>query len=152
MNEGKRMRPQFEELVRKREVAYTYQDPDSGEITIIAVERLMRDPDMLALEIFLIPVLSEIAAQFRDERGIEQHRLARITADDLDKYPMMIATWYDGSHLTLDGHHRYVKAHILGRQDTQARIIPETIWGRYVVEGAPKIDVDTLCNSFSGIL
>jgi hypothetical protein len=146
------VRPQFSEFLRKPEVAFTYQDPDTGEVTTIAVERLARDPDLLALEVFLIPVIREVAEEFLRDRGIEQHRLARITADDLDKYPMMIAIWPDGSHLTLDGHHRYVKAHNLGLPHAQARMIPETIWGRYVVEGVPELlDIEALAKSFSGI-
>ena len=145
------MRPQFREFIATPEVSYVYQDPDTNEITVIAVERLARDPDMLALEVFLIPVIPEVVIQFMQERGIEQHRLARITADDLEKYPMMIGIWPDGAHLTLDGHHRYVKAHDLGLLHTQARMIPETIWGRYVVEGVPDVDVDALSKTFSGI-
>lgn len=84
------------------------------------------------------------------DRGIEKHRLARLTPDAL-KVPVLFMAEPDGTHLMLDGTHRYVYAHTIGRRDILAFDVPLDVGEKARIHVPQMADFTGYKNSFSGI-
>lgn len=138
------------------ETIFAHVDDDTGEHTNIAVGRLF--PEVVAqiafgkLDIALVPVEEKIAAYFRTHRGVEDARLQRLS-DDFKAYdPIMFACMPDGTHLLVDGHHRYVKAAALGAEHIKAVLVPEPIWREFQIAGLEPVSSKALRAMWSGIV
>lgn len=116
------------------EVCFTHVH--EGVATTIAVERLHKDPDFLKLKPFLTPVEEHFAKWAMENRGVEQKRLDRLTPA-IFAQPLTYCEWENGSHLLVDGNHRYVKAAMLGVKELPARVVLPPLWRKYVVSGIP---------------
>ena len=136
------------------EVVFTHIDDDTGEVLHLAVDRLEAcvKAHPKKFELCFFPVEGQIADYFRTNRGIERHRLDRITAQVMRDKPIIFAE-LQGKHLLVDGHHRYVKAHALGRTLIKSVVVPEKVWRLFEVDhaGYPEFTSEQLINSFSGI-
>lgn len=112
-----------------------------GVATMFAVAQMKKSPEYLALEIFETPVELKFAEWVIKNRGVEQHRLDRITVQDLLAYPVTYCIFPTPeslgggfSHLLVDGSHRYVKASQLGFNTLFGRVVPENLWRKFQVE------------------
>lgn len=109
-----------------------------GQATMIAIERLLKDPDYLALEVVLTPVEEQFARYCMEHRGIEQRRLDRLGPEQLTQ-PICYLEFPRADmggmivHLMADGNHRYVKASMLGFKELPGRIVPQAIWRKYQI-------------------
>ena len=130
------------------EALFTWIDPDTHEQLTFAVDRLVAA--VAALEIVLVPVDQEVAERYRRERGIEQHRLQRMTPDALQQ-PICLATMPDGTHLMIDGHHRYVYAASIQAHSIQAHLIPEETWKECLITDMPHLSEEFILNTESGL-
>jgi hypothetical protein len=114
-----------------------------GVATMIAAERMQKSEEYLALEIMMSPVEKHFAEWAMENRGVEQHRLERITPTELVsplcycEFPTPASLGGGISHLLVDGNHRYVKAAMMGVKLLPARVAPETLWRKFQVEGIP---------------
>jgi hypothetical protein len=131
------------------EVIFTHI-ADDGTQTMFAVERMVKWCADTRQRIYETPVDVDFAKFCLERRGIEQHRLNRLTALDLI-VPVLYCEWPDGSHLLVDGHHRYVLAARLGRKTIRGHVLKERQWRPFVVEGAAPVSQAALANTFSGI-
>jgi hypothetical protein len=98
----------------------------------------------------VIPVDMEFVNFCLEHRGIEPHRLARLTTEICSR-PLLMCTQSDGSQLIVDGHHRYVRIGIDGGKQALAWILPERVWRPYTVAGTQDRDRAELLGSFSGL-
>lgn len=138
-----------------REPIFTHVDTDTGVTTHMASTRMARraEVELLAGRIqgALIPIDDSFVEFCLSHRGIEQHRLQRLERHHLLS-PMTFCVWQDGSHLLVDGSHRYVRHKHFGMKRGRALILPAEVWREYVIEGGEQVtDLDALVNSFSGI-
>jgi hypothetical protein len=140
----------FEEALASSEVAFTHIF--EGIPTSILTGRLIKDPRYLTLPVTTVAIDFEFAKFSLDYRGVERHRLERITTRDLVKYPVTMCEWGDGSHLLVDGTHRYVRAALWGRTRIRARLVPITFWKEYEIVDAPPLPEHILLKMHSGIL
>jgi hypothetical protein len=110
----------------------------------------------------LIPIETPIDPGYADwvkhNCGIEPHRLARITPQVLDTIPALFVSInpdnpYDGK--LVDGNHRYLKAHMLGRTSLKLWVFPTDVAERFEVEIPPELYDKVfygLHHNFSGII
>lgn len=138
--------------IGRTEPVFTHIDEDGITVTTFAVDRLKKAPEFLALEIVRTPVDAEGARFCREHRGVEQHRLDRITIDTITYNPVIYCNWAGGTHLLIDGTHRYVKASMLGLPFILARVVPEEIWRPFQVESMPLDMAKAFTSGFSGIV
>ena len=134
------------------EVVFTHIDNVDGVERHFAVERMQKYLDQINYPISLVAVDKNFAHFCRVNRGIEQHRLDRIKISDLAKYPIIMGSWPDGTTVTFDGHHRYVKAAMLNIGAINARILPESIWRQFQIADGPTLGEEFLKTKHSGIL
>lgn len=92
-----------------------------------------------------------------DRRGIEPHRVARITEAAL-KTPILFVEMEAEfeheppiSHLLVDGNHRYIYAAINGIPTLPAVIIPKAISDKCLILGVPEVKAEQLLSMNSGI-
>lgn len=127
----------------------------TGEQTNIAVDRLRehlrgewrqkkRKPQMVAIS-------KSFVGYIRKNRGLEQHRLDRLTESSLRKDPIILAEWPGGTHLIVDGHHRYVRADELGHSAIWAFVCDQPTWRPFLVEGLPQTTKHQLLTGRSGL-
>lgn len=132
------------------DTVFTHVDENTGETTHFDVTTLEDDWRVKARTPVWIPVDEDGARLFMEKRGIEKHRLDRLRGlPKLD--PILVLHWPDGSHLVVDGHHRYVAAFLDGHRGMHARMIPRSIWRRHVITDLPDEVGKSFIGSFSGI-
>lgn len=90
----------------------------------------------------VIAVLVEVElgfAQFiRRRRGVEQWKLDRLHGMWLER-PLIGVGLPDGTTLTVDGHHRYVRLAEMGRTELKYFLFALGSWERFLVEDMPDI-------------
>ena len=69
-----------------------------------------------------------------ENRGIERPRVDRLVEPYLSM-PILVVKMADGSHLTVDGHHRWVKCAELGRKEILCLMVPVGEWEKFCVDG-----------------
>ena len=84
-------------------------------------------------EVHEIEVEADKAEWISKNHGVEQAKLTAITATTLND-PILFACWPDGTHLLIDGNHRYVAAAALGRKSLPAYFIEPKNWEGFLVE------------------
>ena len=135
------------------EQIFTHIDPDTGETICLAIDRLKADKRLLMKPVGLCPVSMEFAEFCIRERGVEVHRVARVLAAYPVYDPVLFAAWGDGSHLLIDGVHRYVACATHGSPTIKGKIVPLTVWRSYRIDlGGAHPSEGELKEMFSGIL
>lgn len=135
------------------EQVFTHIDPDTGEVTCLAIDRLKEDKRLRMKPVGLCPVTMEFAEFCLRERGVEPHRVARVLATYPDYDPVLFAAWGDGSHLLIDGVHRYIACATHGSPTIRGKIVPLTVWRSYRIDlNGFKPTAEDLKGMFSGIL
>lgn len=152
------------------EEAFTHvKDDETGHQTTYAVSSLreycdahfvltkqpISTSDELALTVIEkcnVPVEQHHADYCRANRGIEEHRLARLVdgGPAVVLKPIIFVRQADGSMLLVDGTHRYVLAHMLGVPFVPGYFVPWNIARPFIIEDAPACDPEALMNSWSG--
>ena len=129
---------------------FTHIDEVTGQPTILAVTRIaahMREIDHPHVR---IPLTAEGAALMVRARGVEKHRLRRLTVL-CARYPLLVLEWTDGTHLLADGTHSYVWQYTHGGRSALAWMVPEALWQPFIVGGLSAPTEEKLLSSFSGI-
>lgn len=133
------------------EIVFSHVDDKTNEVRHFAVERIerrLKTMDVLppVIEIPIDPIFAVFAIR---ARGVEQHRLERVTPQDICNYPIMLAripevgrdsAEIDG--LIIDGIHRYVKAAMMGWKSIRAYLMEREFWEEYLID-IPEIEEDT---------
>jgi len=133
------------------EQIFTHIDPETGVNTTIAATSLSSHLRKIGYPIVRVPLTAWDAKVLREKRGIEKHRLARLTVL-CTRYPLLILDWLDGhTHLIADGTHSYIWQQAHGYRDAIAWLVPIAIWQPFVVSGLPEISEEKILSSFSGI-
>ena len=101
---------------------------------------------------FAVPVEEQHATFCVQERGVEEHRLARLFEHpDRLKKPIVFVEMEDGTHLLVDGTHRYVAYFALKAPTIPSYIVPFQFAKPFIVDGMPAVDEQRLKNSWSGL-
>lgn len=138
------------ELVSPTAVLFTHLDHETGEITNICVSSMLKDPAVQAHAATHVQIDDEFASFCLTNRGIENHRLARLMHVARPD-PILIVEWGDGTHVIVDGNHRYVAASIRGHKLIRAKVLPPQLWHRHVVLNIPDHLSRGRLTGFSGI-
>lgn len=141
-------------------ILFTHFEEATGEQTDIAVSEIEKNIEYFQLEEVLIPIIPAHAELCLAIRGIEDHRLKRLMQHAVQTMgrahplfsPIMLAEWPGGTHLIIDGSHRYVAAYKLGYKLILAKAAPQALWRHFQVKGLPKEQPAKLINSFSGLI
>jgi hypothetical protein len=102
------------------EQLFTHQDED-GTLTTYAASRLAAFCEMHVPR-SRVAIEPEAAALFNAVRGVEPHRLQRLGTREL-LTPLVFVHLPDGTHLLVDGTHRYVRLAQLGVPDAPAYLV-----------------------------
>ena len=128
---------------------------DKGVVRVWHIERMIEMAR--SKEVWDTPVDAEFAQIVRDRRGVEAHRLARISPADLT-FPVIYVEMeaeFDHdppiSHLLVDGNHRYVKAAEWGRETIPGVIFSKAEADRCLIVGIPSVTEGELLSRHSGI-
>ena len=114
------------------EAIYTHVD-DTGALSSFATDRINRWLATCKHPPARVPINRAQAESFVAEKAIDPHRVARITVRDLRLYPLVFASLPDGTHLLLDGRHRYLKAVALGRTHVRGIFLNPTEYTPFMV-------------------
>ena len=127
--------------------------------TAVPVSSPLESSDELAngshVEQCNVPVEAYHAKYCMENRGVEEHRLARLYEGGpavIEAQPIIFIKQEDGSMLLVDGTHRYITAFMLKMANVPAYFVPWLVAVPFIVEDAPDVDPDALMNSFSGLL
>lgn len=128
------------------EVTFTHVDPETEEVRFFAVDRIAKHIAQNGAKRMVIPIEPAFAHFLPRYRGLEHHRLARLTPQDVIDYPVMLAHMPgiandSDEHLLIDGSHRYFYAWTLGWTELPAYEVPTDVWERFLVR-FPKEIVD----------
>lgn len=133
-----------------REQVFTHKAED-GTLRHFAADRLFRYCVGTGHEIVLVEIEPGYNMVIREKRGIEQHRLDRLT-DDMLLLPVLYAMDVTpGTGLLIDGHHRYVRVAERGDTVIPAFVTQPKLWSRFLVEGIPDHYGEKQLHGFSGI-
>ena len=142
------------EDMNPREAVFTHIDDVTGIQIDVAIDRLNAHIRARCIKGLFDPVPinveHHIAEYFINNRGIEPHRLKRIRSEDFLN-PILFATTPKGTHLLLDGHHRYVAAAMAGKATLPAFVVPERVWRKFLIEGMGQATTEILRNMYSGM-
>jgi hypothetical protein len=131
------------------EVVFTWLDPVTEEEVTFAVERLAKWA-ALHCETVETPVELVYALAIIRDRGLEQHRMDKLTLDSLLD-PVLYLAMPGGTHLLADGNHRYVYAAFNGVKWLRARMVDEEHWRKFIVTGLPKAGKERILGGYSGL-
>lgn len=124
------------------EECFTHLSEDSAVTTTYATSRLRAwiesHPDQV--ERGCVPVDAEHAEYCLRERGVEQSRLNALMAhpEHLTK-PIIFVHQPDGSHLLVDGTHRYVIWHHCHQTQIPAYVVEWTVAEAFIIADAPQV-------------
>lgn len=128
---------------------FTWVNPATGENRTWDVTGLLYYLTSVTIEV-REAVLDEIFLKYiLKERGIEEKRLIRLTASQLEEPLIMVPT--GDTLLLIDGHHRYVRRWMEKKTTVLVKIVPERISNRFLITGLPSVDSKYLRESYSGI-
>lgn len=124
---------------------FTHIDEGDGHQTSYAVTALYARCLQGDIQQVRVPVDKAHADFCVAERGIEQDRLIELVAHvDYLKKPVMFVAMDDGTHLLIDGAHRYVCYFALQQPAIPAYLIPWSIAKDFIVEDLPQITKEKL--------
>lgn len=133
------------------EIVFSHVDDITNDVRHFAVDRLAKYLTTCAVPppIIEIPIDPVFAIAALRVRGVEQHRLIRVSALDICNYPIMLAripgVGRDSEKiegLIIDGIHRYCKAAFYGWTSIRAYLLEPDLWEQYLVD-IPEIADDT---------
>ena len=136
--------------ISNTEQIFTHEDVD-GTLRHFAVERLFNYMKGLSFEVFDVVLEHAYVDVILQKRGVEDHRLKRLTPEQLMVPVLYLEGVTPGTHLLADGHHRYVVHSILGSRYIPSYIAPPKLWTRFMVNGIPEHVGKSQLNGFSGI-
>lgn len=137
--------------MRADEEIFTHWDETSGRVTDLAASRIVTMCRATGEEIWRMPIRQDHAALVMAKRGIEAHRLMRLTREAAQQ-PVLFLKWPDGTSLLADGSHRYVWLAASGAKEVLCWHLDEAKWRPFVIEGLPRpSSEEALMKSFSGI-
>jgi hypothetical protein len=146
------MSVKFEEL--KHERVFSHMDDETGAISILAIDRLTKSNAYRCIPTTLVEIDFEFAEFVLHNRGIEMHRLAKLAVGEF-RDPITFLKWPNGTDLLADGNHRYVAAAIRRAKDIKSKIVPASVWRKFLITDIPKeYDKEAFqrhLNGFSGI-
>lgn len=130
---------------------YTHYDEVEGQIDI-AVGLLDAMCRRANIPTILIPVEPQYAKVVRKQRGLEPHRLNRLTIEICESNPLLFLDFSrTRTQLLADGNHRYYRLYYFGRRQARAWLLPEAAWRPFQIAGMPQQSEEECLNSFSGI-
>lgn len=122
------------------EIVFSHVDAHEGVLRHFAIERIVRDitNGKITPQEILVPIDPKFAMYAKVHRGVEDHRLFRVTPADICNYPIVFAHFpglgVDAEeHLLIDGHHRYVRAWGFGWSHIRGYSLPKDVWEEYLV-------------------
>lgn len=123
------------------EVIFTHVDDHTGEAMHFAIDRLNKYINERGAERIRAGIDMEFAATMPVRRGLEQHRLDRITVEDILVYPILLAHIPEREeHLIIDGSHRYFKASTMGWPEIPAYVLEPDVWRNFLIDFPPDIN------------
>lgn len=124
---------------------FTHIDDATGVQTTYAVTALYKHVSTHEdqVEKWSIPVEEYHAKYCIEKRGVEKDRI-QILIDNVDylKKPILMIAMPDGSHLLVDGTHRYVCYWMLKVSNIPAYMVPWAVAQPFIIEDAPQMDED----------
>lgn len=121
-----------------REIIFTWEEEETGIQYNFAVDRIIheaqRSMDVILTNVAIDPVYAEQLLVMRD---LEAHRLKWLRGHSDGWGPIIFLSMPDGSHLQIDGNHRYYLAWEMGRPHILAALVPQSIWEKYLVDLPP---------------
>jgi len=136
--------------ISKTEQVFTHQAED-GTIRHFAVERLFNYMKGVGREVYSIWLEPAYVNTIFLKRGVETHRLNRITREIMEIPVLYLEGVSPGTHLLADGNHRYVARARAGFTDLPAYVAEPKLWKRFMVEGIPDAMVPGVLTGFSNI-
>ncbi len=132
------------------EAVYTWIDPDGVDTVLHFASDRMAAWAKDNLETVMTPCNEADARMLIRDRCLEKHRLDRFDLKVLD-LPVLYCEMDGGTHLLVDGNHRYVYAAALGVPWIKAHIFKRSDWEPFLVDGLGAATEEQLRASPSGL-
>jgi hypothetical protein len=131
---------------------YTHIDPTDGTVRHFNASAMIDacKTGHCPFKRLIIPIEPLFVQLCLEQRGIEPHRLVRLTTEQLDD-PILGARFPDGTTLTVDGHHRYVRRYQLNHKTITMWVMFPLHWKRFLIDDLPTTNSADLLSEYSGL-
>lgn len=111
---------------------FTHVCKDTGTRRLFVIDNILMyafsllDEDLLnnshGVELMKIGIDPDFADFIKEERGVDLDYCGQLTREKLDN-PVIFFDFSDGTHLLVDGHHRYYQSYLLGDKSVNAIVL-----------------------------
>lgn len=117
-------------------------DPFDQQFTHMTADNMLTVFNTSALERHLqrtltipewIAIVKEQVALIERDNGVEQEHLARLK-DNCLAQPIIFCECLDGTHILVDGNHRFVYAARKGKTEVLAWLVKRDVWERFIID------------------
>ena len=136
------------------EQVFAHEDPDTGVVSHYAATSAMAWAKEHE-EVFMVDITKDHYDVLINHRGVEAHRVKRLTRqlrrDGGFLDPMVFFTMDDGTHLLVDGTHRYVAYFRCSYKQALAYVLRNEAVNRFKVLGFESLPKENALHGFSGL-
>lgn len=116
---------------------FSHEDPQTKALRHFNATQLGLYAFRKKLEVVELPLEESWVKFVQENRGIEWWKVTRLVEPHLSA-PIVVIEFGDGTHLTVDGHHRIVRRWNDGFRDIRAWVIPKGQWEQFLIEDLPQ--------------
>jgi hypothetical protein len=135
-------------------VLFSHYDDDTHEQTHFSITHMdawILGPHNAEVERVSAPIDPDAAQMIAECRGIEQHRLDPLLSCPLPFAPVYFVTMPCGTHLLVDGSHRYVASHMRKQESIRAYVLTWAQAQQFIVTGIPDMTKEQVVGGYSGL-
>lgn len=141
-------------LLGSKDIIFTHMSHDTGVAHTWNITKLQEwiaahppPPDKCKT----LAIQTEHVTHVLQKMGIEPHRLARITPQDLIDYPIIAVDWPDGTTSIIDGNHRFARAGLEGLTGIRAYVFAVADLEPFEIDFPQELQQIAVQNTNSGI-
>ena len=117
---------------------FTHIDADTGENTTYNVTGILRELITSYARVGTFDLEPDHRSWLEEYRCLEPHRLTALRGNsNFLAFPMLFAEQDDGTHVLIDGAHRYHVLLSIGQKKGYAWIAKPELWRNYLIQTAP---------------
>lgn len=116
------------------EAIFSWNEPGTDNNYHWAADQLCKYLADTNHEVVLIPIDKDFARTLPALRGLEIERMDRIPLNPNLWTPVVLLNMPDGTHLLVDGNHRYFMSWVFGETEIRTWMVDQDIWEKFLVK------------------
>jgi uncharacterized ParB-like nuclease family protein len=125
--------------MKRGESTFTHVHSDGSKVTTFAVSRMLKSLPYKLVPVDRVKISAQLATRIMESGVINRDRLHQKMAV-IDPVPVTFLRGVEGftSIILVDGAHRYCAHLATGTEHIMAKIVPMSVWSKFVVTGLPE--------------